>query len=280
MSASTTWALVDVSYDLDTVPTLPGTPIDAYTYQTQYLLGALTINAAWTFHSRWTAEVGLPIRFLQATSGWVNGQGDPAGTGDLNDAQRIGLGEASLAVRTRLLSSKSFLIDARLGAWLPTTRSFESPFAQSVEKAERHQIFGNGTIDPMGSLAMYYLAAPWRATASGWARVPLVANDHGQVGSTLLGLNVSVDRQLHSPTLRAMVGLGSQLAFPAAWPGPRAPTDARTTLVGRIAIYWLPSDTWQWNFGVDLPWIIQSVEGTFSMPVMLRIGVSHQLLLP
>ena len=282
LGASTTWALVHVAYGLEAVAQMPGIPAAAYDYESDYLLGSLNLNAAWTFHPRWTLELGVPVRYLNATSGWLDRGGAPADPSGLYKAKRVGMGEASVATRARLFVSdaNAVLVDARVGVWLPTGSSDDSPFAGSLETAERHQIFGNGTIDPMGSLDVYYLAAPWRAAFGVWARLPLVANEHGQIGSTLLGVNVSLDRQLHTPKLRAMVGLGGQLAYPAAWPGPRAPSDYRGMLLGRVALYWLPSTTWQWTFGVDVPWIVSPVEGEFSMPAMLRVGVAHQIALP
>ncbi|MCO4763125.1 MAG: hypothetical protein KC502_16530 [Myxococcales bacterium] len=277
MSASTSWSYVQAGYDLDTVAADSSIPVDAWRYKTGYLLGSLIANAAWTPHRRVTLSLGLPFRLIRASSGWHDQAGNPAD--ELHEATRVGIGEASLSARLRIVGTKggAWVVDAQAGAWVPSGMSGDNPFAASDATAERHQIFGNGTVDPFGSVEVYYVAPIWRLSGQVWGRVPVVANDHDQMGSRQLGLNLAANRTIGSAAWRGMVGFGVQQASPAAWPGPRPPSASRTTWLGRLGVFWLQSPQWQWNFGVDLPFIQNAESGEFFMPVMLRIGVSRQV---
>lgn len=194
-----------------------------------------------------------------------------------------GIGDISATGRLRVVGADggAILVDVTAGVFLPTGHTEPDPFVLGASgQAHQHMFFGNGTFDPQVGAQAVWSAGEYRTSGYGYARLPLSENSHGFRGPRLWAAGVAVDRSVGTPQFRVMIGAGTFIEQPATWSGRTSENSGRTSVVGRFAFFYLPTASWQWSLGIDVPKVVASVGGQLEMPLMVRLSVNHQLAAP
>ena len=228
----------------------------------------------------------VPLRLINSTARFYDANGSEMPSfASIHHRNEVlaGFGDVSLSGRVRLLGVNGgpLLLDLSGGVLLPTGNTEPDPFALGAAgKAHQHMFFGNGTFDPQLAVQAVYFSGAWRSTGYGYARVPLVENGYGYRGPRLWNGGVAFDRAVPNSKFRVMVGAALAVEQSATWSGRISENSGRTTVLGRAAVFYLPSADWQWSLGVDVPTVVASVGGQLEMPLMVRLSVSHQVPAP
>jgi hypothetical protein len=288
LGAATSWTWVRAGHSVEPDQQEPGIPADAQAarHETDFVLGSLELGAALGLSARWTVELSLPLRLIDSTARFYDAA-DRQIPGFVSihhrDEVLVGLGDVGASGRFRVVGADggAVIVDLSAGVFLPTGNTEPDPFVKGAAgEAHQHMFFGNGTVDPqLGALAVW-MAGAWRTSAYGSLRWPVAENGYGYRGPRLIAGGVAVDRSVGSPTWRVMAGVGGFVERPATWSGRASENSGRTSLIGRLALFYLPAPTWQWSLGVDMPKEISSVGGQLEMPVMVRLSLSHQMAAP
>lgn len=238
---------------------------------TDYDLSSLQLSASWSFAPRWTLEVAAPLRriatrteFRDPGGGLVEGLVDP----HFPDETLLGLADLSTAIRFRLLGTtlpSAWLLDVRAGLYWPTGQIAGA--ASTAVQDARHQpmFFGNGTVDPMADALLIRFVGAFRLALMGSLRAPVLQNNNGFRGPTLVGGSFSVDRDLGTRKFRLSAALS-------------ASRDAvGTSSFAGLTLFWLPALGWQVAVGSDLPLYVRGDEVEVSPAPSVRVSITRAI---
>ena len=169
-------------------------------------------------------------------------------------------------------------MNGRVGLTIPTGNTLADP-NQAVGEPEGHEhiFFGSGTVDPRALVTLGYQFTDWTLRASGHLRTALYDNTHGYRGGTQTGGGLAVLSGFGSTHWTFGVRAEGFYAAPARWSKSGVEdlfSGKSGYLTGVEASF--RGDAWDLSVGVDVPFITSTVDGTFSVPAILKTGVGYE----
>ena len=190
----------------------------------------------------------------------------------------VGLNDVEFLARVvGKVPATPLLLNAAVGAALPTGRISPNPFDPALPASRREQRqFGNGTVDPRVELGLVVGTRPIGFIASGSARFPVYANKHGYQGRLTVGGSFGVVASVPAPAdaLRLLLLLDLSHTSPARWDGEPALNSGGDTLGVRLGLEWAFKPTVALRAQI-LAMPLQNLRGEqFAAPVSISVGLS------
>jgi hypothetical protein len=262
----------------------PGIGLDGQPAQHELDIGLLEwdLSARLGLHRRFAFEILLPIRatVIDATFLDVGGAELPgfasihhrdetiAGVGDLVLGGRIGLVLPEDVPRWTLA--------IRPGVSLPTGHIEPNPFVLGEHgQFHQHMFFGNGTVDPMLALDTSVAFDKWALVGWGLARTPFYENRYGYRGSTIVVAGVGAQSGFGLQRWSFLIQPEVYFETPAVWSDVPARNSGRTSLLATAGVFVRPSDRWQLNVLVKIPYYTWAQGGQLQWPFVASLGFTY-----